>query len=63
MQSLNTQNQGYNFLLLPFIATIVTGKLECWLAAGRLGLGVEKGHSDILLAQDVKAYDLSHRWI
>lgn len=41
-------------------ATIVTGKLECWLGAGGLGLGEEKGHSDILLAWDGKASDLSH---
>lgn len=50
----NTQTQSYNFP--PF----VTGKLKCWLAAGGLGLEEEKEHSDILLAQDGKASDLSH---
>lgn len=30
----------------PLFAIVVTGKLECWLAAGGLGLEEEKGYSD-----------------
>lgn len=65
--SVSVTNNIWRFLIhrlrattFPLFATVVTGKLECWLEAGGLRLGEEKGHSGILLAQDGKASDLSH---
>ena len=60
IQSLNTETQGCKFLSC-FVATIITGKQESWLTTGRLGL--EKGQTDILVAQDGEASDVSHGWI
>lgn len=37
----------------PLLPQLLLENLSAGLATGRLGLGVERGHSDVLLAQDV----------